>query len=107
MEGVSAIPGPLLATYLIATGSTGKRFTKEIALVLVISISVLIFIFGQSHHANRADLIISALAAIPVVVGIFAGRPLRDAIPPKLFRAIVLIFILIAAVQMLLRSGYF
>lgn len=105
MEGISAIPGPLLATYLIASGSTGKRFTKEIALVLVISISVLIFVFGQSHHANRADLIISALAAIPVTAGIFAGRPLRDAIPPKLFRAIVLVFILIAAGQMLLRSG--
>ena len=31
MEGVSAIPGPLLATYLLATGATGKQFTKQIA----------------------------------------------------------------------------
>lgn len=105
MEGVSAIPGPLLATYLIATGATGKRFTKEIALVLVISVAVLIFVFGQSRHASGADLVISALAAIPVVAGIIAGRPLRDALPPKLFRAVVLVFIIAAAAQMVMRSG--
>ncbi|GAN80734.1 sulfite exporter TauE/SafE family protein [Acidocella aminolytica] len=105
MEGVSAIPGPLLATYLIATGATGKRFTKEIALVLVISVAVLIAMFGQSRHANETDLLISALAAVPVIAGIVAGRPLRDALPPKLFRALVLLFIIVAAVQMLRRSG--
>jgi hypothetical protein len=105
MEGISAIPGPLLATYLIATGSTGKRFTKQIALVLVISITVLVAVFGQSHHASPADLLISALASLPVVAGIIAGRPLRDALPPRAFRIIVLIFIIIAAIQMILRSG--
>jgi uncharacterized membrane protein YfcA len=105
MEGIAAIPGPLLATYLLATGSTGKRFTKEIALVLVISIAVLIIIFGQSRHATPADLLISALASIPVVAGIILGRPLRDALPPTVFRITVLVFIFLAAVQMIFRSG--
>jgi uncharacterized membrane protein YfcA len=105
MEGIAAIPGPLLATYLLATGSTGKRFTKEIALVLVISVAVLIVVFGQSRHATPADLLISALAAIPVVLGIILGRPLRDALPPSAFRIIVLIFIFLAAIQMIYRSG--
>jgi uncharacterized protein len=105
MEGISAIPGPLLATYLLAAGSTGKRFTKEIALVLVISITALIAVFGQSHHASHADLLISAIAAIPVVAGIMLGRPLRDALPPRIFRVLVLIFIFIAAIQMIHRSG--
>jgi uncharacterized membrane protein YfcA len=105
MEGISAIPGPLLATFLIASGATGKRFTKEIALVLVISIAALVIVFGQSHHADRGDLLISALAAIPVVAGIIAGRPLRDALPASIFRIIVLIFIMIAATQMIWRSG--
>jgi uncharacterized protein len=104
MEGISAIPGPLLATYLLATGATGKQFTKQIALVLIISIAALILTFGQSRHASDADLLISALASIPVVIGILLGRPLRDALPPGIFRALVLIFILAAAVQMVLRS---
>ena len=107
MEGVSAIPGPLLATYLLATGAAGKRFTKEIALVLVISIVALVATFSQSRHASPGDLLISALASIPVVAGIILGRPLRDALPPTVFRITVLIFILIAAVQMIRRSGVF
>jgi uncharacterized membrane protein YfcA len=107
MEGISAIPGPLLATYLLATGATGKQFTKQIALVLIISIAALILTFGQSRHAGGADLLFSALAAIPVVIGIQLGRPLRDALPPAIFRAIVLIFILSAAVQMILHSHLF
>jgi uncharacterized membrane protein YfcA len=104
MEGISAIPGPPLATYLLATGASGKQFTKQIALVLIISIVALILTFGQSHHAGEADLLLSALAAIPVVMGIILGRPLRDALPPAIFRTVVLIFILLAAVQMVLRS---
>lgn len=104
MEGISAIPGPLLATYLLATGATGKQFTKQIAQVLIISIAALILTFRQSRHANDTDLLFSVLASIPVVIGILLGRPLRDALPPRVFRAVVLIFILVAAVQMVLRS---
>ena len=104
MEGISAIPGPLLATYLLATGATGKQFTKQIALVLIISIGALILTFRQSRHASEADLLLSALASLPVVLGILLGRPLRDALPPAIFRTVVLIFILFAAVQMILRS---
>ncbi len=106
MEGVAAIPGPLLATYLLATGATGKRFTKEIALVLVITVGALVITFGESRHAAAADLLISALAAVPVVAGILLGRPLRDALPPRAFRAVVLVFIFIAAIQMIRRAGF-
>ncbi len=104
MEGIAAVPGPLLAAYLIAAGSTGKRFTKEIALVLVISVAALILVFNQSHHASASDLLISALASVPVVAGIILGRPLRDALPPRRFRMVVLVCILLAAAQMIYRS---
>ncbi len=105
MEGISAIPGPLLATYLLATGAIGKQFTKQIALVLIVSIAALIVTFSQSRHANEVDLLLSILATIPVVIGIILGRPLRDALPPKVFRTVVLVFILGAAIQMVRRSG--
>jgi uncharacterized membrane protein YfcA len=104
MEGVAAIPGPLLATYLLATGATGRRFTKEIAIVLVISVAMLIVVFGESRHAAPTDLLISALAAVPVVAGIILGRPLRDALSPRVFRIVVLVCIFLAAVQMVFRA---
>jgi uncharacterized membrane protein YfcA len=49
--------------------------------------------------------VISALASVPVIAGIIAGRPLRDALPPRAFRVLVLVFIIVAAGQMILRSG--
>lgn len=105
MEGIAAIPGPLLAMYLLASGATGRQFTKQIALILIVSVVALIFTFGQSHHASAADLALSALAAVPVIGGIIIARPLRDRLPPRIFRVVVLLFVLLAGVNMIRRSG--
>jgi uncharacterized membrane protein YfcA len=106
MESIASIPGPLLAMYLIASGATGKAFTKQIAIILVVSIITLIAAFGGSgHHANGTDLLISAAASIPVVIGILLVRPVRDKLPPTVFRMVVLLFVLVAAGQMVWKSG--
>jgi len=105
MESIASVPGPLLAMYLIATGVTGKAFTKQIAIILVVSILTLIATFGSSVHAGWSDLLISAAASIPVIIGIVLVRPLRDKLPPKAFRILVLVFVLMAAAQMIWKSG--
>jgi uncharacterized membrane protein YfcA len=92
--------------YLIASGATGKAFTKQIAIILVVSIVTLIVAFGGSgQHASAADLLISAAASIPVVAGILLARPVRDKLPPMTFRIVVLLFVLAAAAQMVWKSG--
>ena len=106
MESIASIPGPLLAMYLIASGVTGKAFTKQIAIILVVSIITLIAAFGGSgHHASGTDLLISAAASIPVVIGILLVRPVRNRLPPTAFRMVVLVFVLVAAAQMVWKSG--
>jgi len=106
MESVASIPGPLLAMYLIASGATGKAFTKQIAIILVVSILTLIAAFGgNGHHASAGDLLISALASVPVVVGLVIVRPVRDKLPPAAFRVVVLLAVLAAATQMVWKSG--
>src|ERR1700739_1186435 len=67
MESIASVPGPLLAMYLIATGATGKVFTKQIAIILVVSIVSLIAAFSGGAHASWVDLAISAAASIPVI----------------------------------------
>jgi uncharacterized membrane protein YfcA len=106
MEGIAAIPGPLLAMYLLATGSTGRRFTKEIGLILIVSLLALLLTFGNGHQAGIRDLTVSALAAIPVIIGIILARPLRDRLSPRLFRVVVLVFVLLAGLNMIRRSGF-
>lgn len=105
MESIAAVPGPLLAMYLIATGATGKAFTKQIAIILVVSIITLVATFSGGAHASWSDLIISACASVPVIVGILVVRPLRDRLPPGAFRVLVLVFVLAAAAQMVWKSG--
>ena len=107
MEGVAAIPGPLLAMYLLANGSTGRRFTKEIALILIVSLAALLLTFEHGHQASTANLAVSALAAVPVIAGIIIARPLRDRLPPRLFRVLVLVFVLLAGLNLIRKSGVF
>ncbi|TKC90295.1 sulfite exporter TauE/SafE family protein [Trinickia terrae] len=105
MESIASVPGPLLAMYLIATGATGRVFTKQIAIILVVSIVTLVVAFGGGLHASWVDVAISALASVPVIAGIVLARPLRDRLPPAAFRSVVLLFVLAAAVQMIWKSG--
>jgi uncharacterized membrane protein YfcA len=105
MESIASVPGPLLAMYLIATGATGKTFTKQIAIILVVSIVTLVLTFSGGAHASWTDLAISACASVPVIAGILLARPLRDRLPPAAFRVLVLVFVLAAAAQMIWKSG--
>lgn len=105
MESVASVPGPLLAMYLLASGATGKVFTKQIAIILVVSIITLIIAFSGGAHASWTDLVISSAASIPVVIGMVLARPLRDKLSPAAFRKLVLLFVVIAAAQMIWKSG--
>jgi uncharacterized membrane protein YfcA len=105
MESMASVPGPLLAMYLIATGATGKAFTKQIAIILVVSILTLILTFSGGAHTRLSDVAISTAASVPVIFGIMLVRPLRDKLPPGAFRMLVLLFVLAAACQMIWKSG--
>ncbi|AXF23325.1 sulfite exporter TauE/SafE family protein [Burkholderia pyrrocinia] len=107
MESIASVPGPLLATYLISSGATGRVFTKQIAIILVVSIVTLITTFSGTAHASAADLAISAAASLPAIAGMWLVRPLRDKMSPRIFRMVVLLFVLVAASQMIWKSGVF
>ncbi|MGN6668874.1 MAG: sulfite exporter TauE/SafE family protein, partial [Trinickia sp.] len=103
-ESIASIPGPLLAIYLIASGARGKVFTKQMAIILVVSIVTLLLAFKSGAHASSTDLLISAAASIPVIAGIQIAKPLRDKLPPHAFRIAVLLFVLAAALQMIRKA---
>ncbi|WP_028227809.1 sulfite exporter TauE/SafE family protein [Paraburkholderia ferrariae] len=105
MESIASVPGPLLAMYLIATGATGRAFTKQIAIILVVSIVTLLTTFSSGAHANVTDLALSAAASLPAIAGMWLARPLRDGLHPLAFRMVVLVCVLAAAAQMIWKSG--
>ena len=107
MESIASVPGPLLATYLIATGATGRAFTKRIAIILVVSIVTLITTFSGASHASGVDLLVSSVASVPAIIGMWLVQPVRDRLSPRVFRRVVLLFVLLAAAQMIWKSGIF
>lgn len=61
---------------------------------------------GLAWHGafHTASLMLSALAVIPALVGLFIGQKLRHAISPALFRRCFLICLMILGVEMVLRA---
>ncbi|WP_237666201.1 MULTISPECIES: sulfite exporter TauE/SafE family protein [Burkholderia] len=106
-ESIASVPGPLLATYLISSGASGRAFTKQIAIILVVSVVTLLTTFSGAAQASGADLAISAAATLPAIAGMWLVRPLRDKMSPEIFRKVVLLFVLVAAAQMIWKSGVF
>jgi len=104
MGGIAAMSGPLVFTFLLAKGLTGRAFTKEASLFLVLSASLLAGVLATNSSYSWSDLAISTAALFPVGVGMFAGQRLRDAIAAKTFKTFILVVVLISGFQLVYRG---
>lgn len=104
LGGIAAMAGPLVIIFLLAKGLSGKAFTKEASLYLVVSSGLLAILLTASRQFNWLDVLVST-AMLPVVLGMFLGQHMRDKIAPETFKKLVLIAV-IAAGAGLLRHGF-
>ena len=74
--------GPLVFIFLLAKGLSGKTFTKEASLYLIVS------------------------AGLQVVLGMYVGQHMRDKIAAQTFKKLVLLAVIAAGAD-LLRHGFF
>ena|ERR1700722_16466218 len=100
------MPGPLVFIFLLAKGLSGKAFTKEALLYLVVSSGLLAILLTASPQFNWLDVLVSRAAMLPVVLGMYVGQHMRDKIAPDTFKKLVLIAVIAAGVD-LLRHGFF
>jgi uncharacterized protein len=106
LGGVAAMAGPLVFIFLLAKGLSGKAFTKEASLYLVVSAVLLAIFLTASRQFNWLDVLVSAAATLPVMLGMYVGQHMRDKIAPETFRTLVLIAVIAAGAD-LLRHGFF
>jgi len=105
MESIASVPGPLLAMYSIATGATGKAFTKQIAIILVVSI----FYADpgvqrcRSYKLDRPCNIRGRKHSRRYRHG--ARTSASRQVAPGTFRVLVSVVVLAAALQMIWKSG--
>jgi uncharacterized membrane protein YfcA len=69
---------PLVFIFLRAKGLSGKAFTKEASLYLVVSSGLLAILLTASRQFNWLDVLVSTAAMLPVVLGMYLGQHMRD-----------------------------
>ena len=98
--------GPLVFIFLLAKGLSGKAFTKEASLYLVVSAGLLAVLLTASHQFSWLDVSASMAAMLPVALGMYVGQQMRDKLAPETFKKLVLIAVIAAGAD-LLRYGFF
>lgn len=104
LGGIAALSGPLVFIFLLAKGLSGKAFTKEASMFLVVSSVLLASALTSSRQFDWRDILISTLATAPVVVGMLVGQKASDAIPANAFKKLVVLTVLLSGAQLVWKG---
>ncbi len=105
LGGISGMFGPPLIAYLIGLGLGPDAFVKHISILFVAASATLLVALGGAGSLSWADLAVSAVALIPIQLGVVIGRWLRGRCPPDVFRALVLCALAFGGLDMLRRAA--
>ncbi len=92
--------------FLLAKKLSGKAFTKEASLYLVVSAGLPAIPLTASRQFSWLDVSVSTAAMLPVVLGMYVGQHMRGIIVFETFKKLVLIAVIAAGAD-LLRHGFF
>ena len=106
LGGIAALSGPLVFIFLLAKGLSGKEFTKEASMFLVVSSILLASALMSSRQFDWHDVLISTLATAPVVVGMLVGQKVSDAIPAGAFKKLVVVAVLLSGAQLVWKGVF-
>jgi hypothetical protein len=106
LGGIAALSGPLVFIFLLAKGLSGREFTKEASMFLVVSSILLASALTSSRQFDWHDVLISTLATAPVVVGMLVGQKVSDAIPADAFKKLVVVAVLLSGAQLVWKGMF-
>jgi hypothetical protein len=104
LGGMSAIFGPPMIAYLVSSGVAPDTFVKHMAILAFTAAVTMITVLGTSGAMSGGDFAMSALAVIPIQLGMPLGRWLRSRISPNLFRILVLVVLAASGIDMLRKA---
>jgi hypothetical protein len=103
--GISSFFGPMLITYLISVRNLGKdQFVGSISFLYVSAVvpwAIMLYLYGI---LDAPVLLYSALATIPVTLGLLLGQRIRRRISDARFHYLIIGILLVSAVSMLWRA---
>jgi uncharacterized membrane protein YfcA len=104
LGGMSAMFGPPMIAYLVGRGTDPDSFVKQMAIFAFTASLTMLIALGGSGSMSGMDMIVSAMAIIPIQVGMPLGRLLRRRTKPQWFRVSVLVVLALGGIDMLRRA---
>ncbi len=102
--GATAFFGLTAILYLVSQDLDKDRFVDAVSIMLLTGALVLIASLSGLGVVGPRELLISGACCVPLVVGMRAGRRMRDGIDPRVFRRLILILVFATGVSMILRG---
>jgi uncharacterized membrane protein YfcA len=104
LGGMSAMFGPPMIAYLVGRGTDPDSFVKQMAIFAFTASLTMLVALGGSGAMSTGDMLMSAVAIVPIQAGMPLGRWLRRRTKPHWFRIAVLIVLSAGGLDMLRRA---
>lgn len=101
MGGVSALFGPPLILYLTSLRLDRESFVGVISSIYLCCAIALVIVFGSAGVMSQAQFIESAIASVPLMLGVWVGQCFRGRIPEEVFRKLLLLVVLGVGVRLI------
>ena len=102
MGGISALFGPPIILYLTSLRLDRESFVGVISSIYLCSALGLVIVFGSVGVMSQAQFVESAIASVPLMLGVWAGQRYRGGIREAVFRKLLLVVVLGVGVRLIL-----
>ncbi len=103
MGGVSSLTGPIIISYLMSLRLPREVFVGTVSVIYLSSALPLYGSMALQGRFGGRELVLSALAMLPVALGLAAGKALRGRLSERVFRRVMLGFLALLALMLLLK----
>ena len=104
LGGASSLTGPIVISYFMALKLPREEFVRSISLVYLAGSLPLygaMLVFGR---ISWADVGLSLLAMVPVLLGMRMGQAVRQRLNEVLFRRFILLFLVAVAIMLFMKG---
>lgn len=103
--GLSSMFGPMLILYLVSLATLDKnRFVNTISFLYIGAVVPWVIIMIMVGVLDGRLAIMSALAVVPLAIGLAAGRVLRKRVEETIFHRLVLGVLIVSGISMIWRA---
>ncbi len=103
MGGVSALTGPVIISYLVSLRLTRDVFVGTISVIYLCGSIPLYGSMAAQGRFGVREVVLSALALLPVALGLGVGKRVRRYLSEAVFRRVLLGFLVVVALMLIVK----